>query len=179
MVGHVGSSSILRTGAVQPPQRAGRVNFNTVLAAACVLFSVFLFAVIPSQVERPPVLFGQKAEGLDPAFFPELIATCFLIVGLLYLRASFRLNDTNGFRGLTRHNYFNVGFSVLVFIIYAAILVPLGFILASALVVTVLSIFYGARHWPAIVFVAIGVPGIVYIVFRRLLSVALPELPDF
>ena len=43
----------------------------------------------------------------------------------------------------------------------------------------VLSIFYGARHWPAIVLVAIGVPGIVYVVFRRVLAVALPELPDF
>ena len=165
--------------AASRPQRAGRINFNTVLAAACVLFSIFLFAVIPSEVERPPVLFGQASAGLDPAFFPQLVAVCFLIVGLWYLRTSFRLNDTNGFRGLNRHNYFSIGFTALMFIVYAAILVPLGFILASALVVVVLSIFYGARHWPAIVFVAIGVPGVVYIVFRHLLGVALPELPDF
>lgn len=169
----------MRTEAARTPRRGGGVNFNTVLALACVAFSLFLFAVIPSEVERPPVLFGQAAAGLDPAFFPRVVASCFLIVGLWYLRASFRLNDVNRFRGLTRHNYFSVGFTTLMFLVYAAILVPLGFILASALIVAVLSIFYGARHWPAIVFVAIGVPGIVYLVFRRALGVALPELPDF
>ncbi len=161
------------------PSRRGGVNFNTVLALACVVFSVFLFAVIPSEVERPPVLFGQASGGLDPAFFPHVVATCFLLVGLWYLRASFKLNDVNGFRGLNRHNYLSVGFTALMFVVYAAILVPLGFIVASALVIVVLSLFYGARHWPAIVFVAVGVPGVVYLVFRRLLGVALPELPDF
>ena len=169
----------MRSEAASRQQRTGHVNFNTVLAGACVLFSLFLFAVIPSEVERPPVLFGRASAGLDPAFFPHVIATCFLVIGLWYLRSSFRLKDANGFNGLNRHNYFNIGFTALMFIVYAAILVPLGFILASALVVVVLSIFYGARHWPAIVFVAIGVPGIVYVVFRRLLGVALPELPDF
>ncbi len=165
--------------AERPPQRGGRINFNTVLAGGCVLFAIFLFAVIPSEVERPPVLFGQKSNGLDPAFFPHLVAACFLIVGLWYLCASFRLNDVNGFRGLKRDNYLSVAFTTLMFIVYAAILQPLGFVVSSALTVAVLSIFYGARHWITIVIVALGVPGIVYVVFRRVLAVALPELPDF
>lgn len=163
----------------RPPQSGRGINFNTVLAAACVLFSIFLFAVIPSQVERPPVLFGVPSAGLDPAFFPQLVATCFLLVGLWYLYTSFRLNDTNGFRGLNRHNYTSIAFTTVMFVIYAAILIPLGFVLSSALVVAVLSVFYGARHWLTIVLIAIGVPAIVYVVFRRLLTVALPELPDF
>jgi Tripartite tricarboxylate transporter TctB family len=161
-----------------PPQRGG-INFNTVLAGGCVLFSIFLFLVIPSEVERPPVLFGTTSAALDPAFFPELVATCFLMVGLWYLYASFRLNDTNGFRGLKRSNYVSIGFTTVMFIVYASILQPLGFILSSALVVAALSIFYGARHWISIVIVALGVPAVVYVVFRRVLTVALPELPDF
>lgn len=165
--------------AERPPQRGVRINFNTVLAAGCVLFSIFLFAVIPSEVERPPVLFGQQSNGLDPAFFPHLVATCFLLAGLWYLRASFSLNDVNGFRGLTADNYVSVGFTTLMFVIYASILLPLGFVLSSALVVAVLSIFYGARHWLTILLVALGVPAAVYVIFRRVLAVALPELPDF
>lgn len=160
-------------------QRGGWINFNTVLAVACVLFSIFLFAVIPSEVERPPVLFGQMSNGLDPAFFPQLVATCFLLVGLWYLGASFSLNDVNGFRGLKANNYISVGFTVLMFVLYAAILQPLGFVVSSALVVGVLSVFYGARHWLTILVVALGVPAVVYVVFRRLLTVALPEMPDF
>jgi putative tricarboxylic transport membrane protein len=163
----------------RPPQRGSRINFNTVLAAACVLFSIFLFLVIPSEVERPPVLFGTTSAALDPAFFPRLVATCFLIVGLWYLRESFRLNDANGFRGLTRRNYSSIAFTTVMFVVYASILQPLGFIASSALVVAVLSIFYGARHWPTIAIVAIGVPAVVYVVFRRVLTVALPEFPDF
>lgn len=163
----------------QTPQRRGKINFNTVLAAACILFSIFLFLVIPSEIERPPLLFGQSSPGLDPAFFPHLVAACFMLVGLWYLATSFRLADTNGFRGLTRNNYISVGFTVVMFIVYAQILLPLGFVLSSALVVAALSIFYGARHWPTVLLVAVGVPGIVYIVFRRVLTVALPELPDF
>jgi hypothetical protein len=169
----------VRAEADRPPQRGGRINFNTVLAAGCVLFSIFLFLVIPSEVARPPVLFGTASAGLDPAFFPRVVATCFLIVGLWYLRASFRLNDANGFRGLRRHNYLSIAFTTIMFIVYASILQPLGFLLSSALVVAVLSVFYGARHWPSIAIVAIGVPAVVYIVFRRMLTVALPELPDF
>jgi putative tricarboxylic transport membrane protein len=175
----LGRTSIVSAEADRPPQRGGRINFNTVLAAACVLFSIFLFLVIPSEVERPPVLFGTASAALDPAFFPRLVATCFLIVGLWYLRESFRLNDANGFRGLTRRHYSSVAFTTVMFVIYASILQPLGFILSSGLVVAVLSIFYGARHWPTILIVAIGVPAVVYVVFRRVLTVALPEFPDF
>lgn len=174
-----GGTSIVLAEAEQPPQRGRRTNFNTVLAAGCVLFSIFLFAVIPSEVERPPVLFGVSSQGLDPAFFPYVVATCFLVVGLWYLYTSFSLNDVNGFRGLTRHNYTSVAVTTVMFVVYAAILIPLGFVLSSALVVVVLAVFYGARNWPAVLLVAIGVPAVVYVVFRRLLTVALPELPDF
>jgi len=163
----------------RPPQRGGRVNFNTVLAAACVLFSIFLFLVIPSEVERPPVLFGTTSAALDSAFFPELVATCFMLVGIWYLYTSFRLNDANGFRGLKKHNYGSVAFTTVMFVVYASILQPLGFILSSALVVAALSTFYGARHWTTIALVSVGVPAIVYVVFRRVLTVALPEFPDF
>jgi putative tricarboxylic transport membrane protein len=169
----------VRAEADHPPQGGGRINFNTVLAAACVLFSIFLFIVIPSEVERPPVLFGQASAGLDPAFFPHVVATCFLVVGLWYLRSSFYLNDTNGFRGLNRHNYLSIGFTAVMFVVYAAILQPLGFVVSSALVVAILSIFYNARHWPTILIVAIGVPAVVYVVFRRVLMVALPEFQGF
>jgi putative tricarboxylic transport membrane protein len=176
--GHPGRKSNVSAEAERPPQR-GRINFNTVLAAGCVLFSIFLFAVIPSEVERPPVLFGVPSAGLDPAFFPHVVATCFLLVGLWYVRASFALNDANGFRGLKRDNYVSIFVTIAMMIVYASILQPLGFVLSSALTVGVLSIFYGARHWISVVIAALGVPAAVYIVFRRLLTVALPELPDF
>ena len=56
------------------------------------------------------------------------MATSFLVVGLWYLWSSFKLNDVNGFRGLTQRNYLNIGVTALAFVVYAAILQPLGFI---------------------------------------------------
>ena len=164
----------------RPPQRGGRINFNTVLAAACVLFSIFLFLVIPSEVERPPVLFGTTSAALDPAFFPRLVATCFLIVGLWYLRESFRLNDANGFRGLTRRQL--VQHRLHHRHVRGLCVDPAAARLHRS----------RARSWsrcsasstaraigPPSTIVAIGVPAVVYVVFRRVLTVALPEFPDF
>lgn len=154
-------------------------NFNTVLAVACILFSVFLFLVIPYQVEKPPILFGQSAGVIDPALFPRLVAGAFMLVGLWYLRLSFDLREANGFRALDRRAWVNVGATVAVSVVYAVLLKPLGFIVSSALVIAVLAFFYGARSWPIIVAVAAGVPVGAHYLFTRWLAVVLPEAPGF
>lgn len=165
--------------AANKPGGRWRVNFNTVLALGCIGLSIFLFAAIPYQIERPPVLFGQSASGLDPAFFPTLVAVLLLIVGAIYFWVSLGLDEPNGFRALTAESYRTVAVTLAVFVFYAAILRPTGFLLSSGLVVVILSVFYGARHIPSIALVAVGVPLLIYAIFRRLLLVALPELPDF
>lgn len=162
--------------------RAGRrvrINFNTALGGGCVVLALLLFALIPSQVEEPKVLFGQSGVSLDPRVFPTLVATLLLIVGGLYVRESFRMQEHNGFATMSRHAWWNVAITLGLFLIYAAILKPLGFLLSSALIVAASSVFFGARHWPSVVLVAIGVPFAVYAVFRYGLAVSLPELPDF
>ena len=157
--------------------RLRSANFNTVLAVACILFSVFLFLVIPYQVEKPPILFGQSAGVIDPALFPRLVAGAFMLVGMWYLKLSFDLGEQNGFRQLDRRAWVNVAVTIAVALIYAALLKPLGFIVSSALVVAVLAVFYGARSWPIIIAVAVGVPIGAHYVFTRWLAVVLPEAP--
>jgi putative tricarboxylic transport membrane protein len=161
------------------PEGGWKPNFNTALAGGCILFSIFLFLIIPYQVEEQPTLFGVTGSGLDPAFFPNLVAILFLVIGAIYLWLSFGMTEHNGFRDLTGNSYATIGISLGIFILYAALLQPLGFLLSSGLVVAALSVFYGARHIPSILLVAVGVPAAVYFVFRRALNVALPEFPDF
>jgi putative tricarboxylic transport membrane protein len=153
-------------------------NFNTVLAVACILFSVFLFLVIPYQIEKPPILFGQSAGVIDPALFPRLVAGAFLLVGLWYLKLSLELREANGFRQLDGRAWANVVVTVAVAIVYAALLKPLGFIVSSALVIAVLALFYGARSWLIVGAVAVGVPIAAHYVFTRWLAVVLPEAPS-
>lgn len=157
--------------------RLRNANFNTMLAVACILFSLFLFAVIPYQVEKPPILFGQSAGVIDPALFPRLVGGAFMLVGVWYLRLSFDLREANGFRQLDRRAWVNVGVTIAVALIYAALLKPLGFIVSSALVVAVLAVFYGARNWPVIIAVAVGVPIGAHYLFTRWLAVVLPQAP--
>lgn len=169
-----------RSGAVsqlssRTRQRWRELNFNGALALGTVALSLIIFALIPSQIERPPMLFGQSEGPLTPAFFPTLVATSLLVLGLLYLWQSPRLKEINGFRELTRTAYWNVAVTMALLVLYSLILVPLGFLLASGIVMALLSLFLGARHWPSIALVAIGLPIAIYAVFRYGLSVGLPE----
>jgi len=154
-------------------------NFNTALALGCIALALFLFAVIPYQIEKPPILFGQSAGVIDPALFPRLVAGALLLVGAWYLRLSFDLAEANGFRALDRLAWTNVGVTVVAFIVYALALRPLGFILSSTLLIAGLALFYGARSWLAVAAVAAGVPVATWYMFTRGLAVVLPELPDF
>lgn len=152
-------------------------NFNTALALACIGFSLFLFLVIPYQIETPPILFGQSAGVIDPALFPRLVAGALLLIGLWYLRASFDLDEANGLRALDRRAWLNLAVTVAAFILYAAALRPLGFILSSTILIAALALFYGARNWLAVIGVAAFVPVAAYYLFTRGLAVVLPEAP--
>jgi putative tricarboxylic transport membrane protein len=154
-------------------------NFNTALALGCIAFSLFLFLVIPYQIERPPILFGQSAGVIDPALFPRLVAGALMLVGLWYLRVSFDLHEANGFRSLDRPAWLNLGVTTAAFVLYAAALRPTGFIVSSTILIAALALFYGARNWIAVAAVAAGVPLATYYLFTRWLAVVLPELPDF
>ncbi len=155
------------------------LNFNTVSAIGFIGFALFLFAVIPFQIETPLMILGQSANALDPTLFPRLVAAGLLILGLWYLRQSFSLSEENHFRKLNREGLINVVVTLIVLLLYALLMEPLGFVVSSTLMVGGLSVFYGVRNPALVVAVSLGVPVTVYLVFTRGLKVFLPEMPDF
>ena len=160
-------------------QKPYRPDFNMMLSACTVLFGLLILVLIPSQVDRPPKLFGRDSDGLDPAVFPALVGVGFVLMGLLYLVQCKGIREHNQFRDLNREAWVNLAVTMSVGIIYVLILVPLGFVAASALTVGTLSIYYGARHWLGILLVAVGIPSIVFYIFTKVLLVSLPEFPGF
>jgi hypothetical protein len=54
---------------------------------------------------------------VDPAPFPRLVAGAFMLVGIWYLRLSFDLTETNGFRALDRRAWVNVDATIAVSIV--------------------------------------------------------------
>ena len=152
-------------------------NFNTWAGVLCIAFAIFLFVIMPHEIEEPRKLFGQSTSALSPRLFPYLVASLFLIIGAWLTIASFGLHERNGLLGLDRSAVINVGVSLVLLVIYAVSLEPLGFILSSALIAVALALYYGGRNPIAIAIVALGVPVATFLIFTRLLHVFLPEMP--
>jgi putative tricarboxylic transport membrane protein len=156
---------------------AGGPNFNTWAGVLCVAFALFLFLIMPDQIEEPPKLFGRSTSALSPKLFPSIVAGLLLVVGGWLAIASFRLREQNDLRRLARGALTNITVTVGLLLTYALLLEPLGFILSSVLVSVALAFYYGGRNPLALALVTIGVPVAIFVVFSRLLHVFLPEWP--
>ena len=152
-----------------------RFNFNTIAALVFILLGVVMFVIIPHQVDRPTLLFGQAPSGLDPDLFPRLVAGGLILLGLWFAVTSFGIEETNGFAELDVEALVNVGVTLAVFVLYALLLSRIGFIVTSAAVIGALTTFYGNRNiWLGLLF-SIGVPVLIFVVFTRVLLVSLPS----
>lgn len=159
-----------------PFQMIYAMNFNTVSALGFIGFSILLFVLIPSQIEKPLLILGQSP-GLDPALFPQIVASSFGLLGIWFLVKSRKMAEPNGLAKLDREAIVNVCVSVAVFLAYALLMEPLGFIPSSILMISFLAVFYGIRHYAVIGAIAVGVPTLTYYIFTVGLKVYLPEIP--
>lgn len=154
-----------------------KLNFNSYASILFFALGAFILLVIPSQIDKPLVIFGQSLNALDPTLFPSLVAVAFLGLGVWGFFESFSMNETNGLTGLDREACLNVGVTIAALFAYALLMVPLGFIPSSAFLVGGLSYFYGIRNVPLILVICVGVPTSIYFIFTKGLKVFLPEIP--
>jgi hypothetical protein len=161
------------------PASRGALNFNTVFGVLGIVIGVVLFIITPDQVERPLLLFGQKPSGLDPDFFPRMVAVLFIITGGWLLWRARVLVEENGIRNLNSEAIINVLVTIAGFLVLAAVMPWLGFVLSSIVLLAVLSTFYGNRSLLAGAAISIGVPLLFYNILRIWLQVVLPQNPFF
>ncbi len=154
-----------------------KLNFNSYAALLFCGLGIFILLVIPTQIEKPLIIFGQSLNALDPTLFPSIVAISFLGLGVWGVFISFSIEETNGFKDLDREAYMNVGVTIAALFSYALLMVPLGFIPSSAILVASLSWFYGIRNIALIGAIASGVPMSIYYIFTKGLKVFLPEIP--
>lgn len=155
------------------------LNFNMVFGLLAILFGVALFIITPDQVERPRLLFGQKPSGLDPDFFPRMVAVFFVVVGAWLMVRARTLREENGIRALDGEAVMSVLVTVGGFIVMAILMPWLGFVLSSFILLATLSTFYGNRNWVVGLLVSAGVPLLFFNVLRVWLKVVLPQNPIF
>ena len=154
-----------------------KLNFNSYVSMLFVGLGAIILIIIPSQIEKPLVIFGQSENALNPTLFPSIVAIGFLGLGIWSFIKSFSIDEPNGLAKLDTEAYLNVGVIILALFAYALLMVPLGFIPSSALLVSGLSYFFGTRNIPMILLVGIGVPVGIYFIFTYGLKVFLPEIP--
>ena len=156
-----------------------RWNYDTVCGLAFVALGIALFLLIPYQVARPLMMFGQMASGLQPARFPQAVAAFLVAFGLWYLWQSRGAGEASGFAALAPGGAARVLITLGALLLYALTLEPLGFVPSSFLVAFGLSLFLGQCNVALGVAVCLGVPVAIYLLFTRVLHVSLPPSPLF
>ena len=152
-----------------------RITFNTIIAVFLIVFSLTAFFLIPYQIEKPKLFMGRSLMQMEPSLFPRVSIIGLVILSVFYLFISFKLNEKNLFRELDKQNYLKILVTFVIFIAYALLIEPLGFVLSSALMVGSLSSYYGNRNLIVFFLILIGAPLIIYFLFTRVLQVSLPE----
>jgi putative tricarboxylic transport membrane protein len=107
------------------------------------------------------------ADPLGPQPFPATVALVLALCGLGML-----LRPVHGFSAPER--LLAPPLMVVAMILYALLMVPLGFMLASALMATAVALLFGARPWPAGV-VGVSTAVSLWLLFDKLLDLPLPK----
>ena len=152
-----------------------KINFNTVVALFLIVFSITAFILIPYQIEKPKLFMGRSLTTLTPSLFPRLGIIALFILSVSYLFQSTRFNEKNLFKELDVRSFSRVIVTLIVFVGYALLFEPLGFVLSSALMVAILTIYYGNRNILVALLVMVGAPLAIYFIFTHTLQVSLPE----
>jgi len=156
-----------------------RINFNTYAAIIFIVLWTAVFFIIPYQIQKPMLFMGRSLMGLKPTLFPRLATLTLIGLSIWYLIISLGIDEKNRFKEVARKGYFRIIVSLVVFVAYALLFEPLGFVVSSMLVAGTLTTFYGNRNILVGILVSFGAPLGIYYVFTRLLKVSLPECPFF
>ena len=123
-------------------------------------------------------VFGIRSkDGLDPAgprFFPFIVCTAWVVLSVAYLIESWRRPASDGDASTGRSWFEPVGIGVLL-IVYAFLVVPLGYLVATALLFFAAARVLGSRNTIRDAIVSVALVVLVYVAFTRFLDISLPE----
>jgi len=111
-----------------------------------------------------------------PSFFPWINAVALTVLSIALLVQGLRLpravtaTGTKGFPGLAAA-------ALGIFAVYLAVLPSIGFVEASVPFFLCLMVLYGGRGWAMLSAGSVGVPLLLYLLFRHLFGVLLPSGP--
>ena len=164
---------------VNPMDRSFRTqfNFNTISAFIFIVLGIFLYLIIPSQIDKPLIQLAVGQFNLSPELFPQIIAICMVVLGFWFLYKSFSIDQVNELKNLDKEAITNVIVTLVMMAIYVPLMVNLGFVVGSAIMILSMSTYFGNRNYIFGALISVFLPMLVFVTFRRVLLVELPPFP--
>ena len=154
-----------------------KINFNTVSAIIFIAIGIFLYIVIPSQIDKPLIQLAIGQFNLPPEPFPKIMAVSMIILGSWFFYKSFFIVQVNELKNLDKEAITNVIVTLTMMAIYVPLMVGLGFVVGSAIMILAMSTYFGNRNYIFGVLISIILPMLIFVIFRRVLLVELPPFP--
>jgi putative tricarboxylic transport membrane protein len=121
-------------------------------------------------------VFGIRSpDGLDPAgprFFPFVVCTAWVVLSLAYLVESLRRPAAEGDE---KRSWREPGLVAVLLVVYAFLVVPLGYLIATALLFFAVARVLGSRNVVRDTIVSLALVIAVYLAFTQFLDISLPE----
>ena len=103
-----------------------KLSPNLLSGIVSILFGIFIYYKIPTEVEKPVLIFGQSSSEIDPQIVPTIVAFMFLIFGMytvLYEKDSVK---SNSWPKVTKNLLINISTTLLFLILYSILFQYLG-----------------------------------------------------
>ena len=152
---------------------------NLLCGIISILFGIFIYYKIPTEVEKPVLIFGQSSSEIDPQIVPTIVALMFLIFGLYTVFYEKDAKISNSWPKVTKQILINISTTLLCLILYSILFQYLGFVISSVLLILSLGTFMGNVNFKYITVISILFPLSIFFLFVNVMHVFLPEFPFY
>ena len=152
---------------------------NLLSGIISILFGVFIYYKIPTEVEKPVLIFGQSSSEIDPQIVPTIIAFMFLIFGLYTVFYEKDSKISNSWPKFEKQILINISITILCLILYSILFQYFGFVISSVLLILSLGTFMGNVNFKYITVISILFPLSIFFLFVNVMHVFLPEFPFY
>ena len=152
---------------------------NLLSGVISILFGIFIYYKIPTEVEKPVLIFGQSSSEIDPQIVPTIIAFMFLIFGLYTVFYEKDSQISNSWPKFEKQILINISITILCLILYSILFQYFGFVISSVLLILSLGTFMGNVNFKYITVISILFPLSIFFLFVNVMHVFLPEFPFY
>lgn len=152
---------------------------NLLSGIISILFGIFIYYKVPTEVEKPVLIFGQSSSEIDPQIVPTIVALMFLIFGLYTAFYEKDAKISNSWPKFTKKILINISTTIICLILYSILFEYLGFVISSVLLILSLGTFMGNVNFKYITVISILFPLSIFFLFVNVMHVFLPEFPFY